>query len=145
FLKNKARKSSQRIEIRVFCAVIEGSSNCIGYYALKVGSDSVPEAEKRKRGYISNHVAFPAVHLSYIAVDESYQRKGLGKFLLSDVFDKVYNISEMAGLFALTLESINLDTTSFYKSIGFTEYEEGTNSPKMLIPILDIRKLIEGN
>jgi GNAT superfamily N-acetyltransferase len=87
FLKNKAEKAVRRYEHRVFCANINGSPNVIGYYALQIGTDSVADLpDATKDNYLKNYVAFPAVHLSFLAVDEQYQGQGLGKHLLMDGF-----------------------------------------------------------
>lgn len=146
FLKNKAKKASRRLEHGVFCAFLEGSDNVIGYYALQLGSDSVsdlPEASKDK--YIGNYTAFPAVNLSFLAVDSNFKRQGLGSHLLMDVFSRVAIISECAGFYALTLTSLDDDSTAFYESIGFRVYSENTKLPKMLYPLEDILTLVRGN
>ncbi|ABD89907.1 hypothetical protein [Rhodopseudomonas palustris] len=87
------------MEHGVFCAFLEGSDNVIGYYALQLGSDSVSElSETNKDKYIRNYTAFPAVNLSFLAVDTNYQRQALGSHLLMDVFSKVTAITAHAGL-----------------------------------------------
>jgi ribosomal protein S18 acetylase RimI-like enzyme len=92
FLKNKAEKAVRRYEHRVFCAHLDRSPNVIGCYALQIGTDSVADLpDATKDNYLKNYVAFPAVHLSFLAVDEHYQGQGLGKHLLMDAFTKVAN------------------------------------------------------
>lgn len=146
FLKNKAKKSMRRHECRVFCAHIGESNVAIGYYALQVGSDSVAELpEGNKDNYLKNYTAFPAINLNFLAVDESYRRQGLGQYLLQDAFDKVAKISEVAGFYALTLTSLDDDSTAFYRSLNFTIYSENLKQPKMLYPIADILTLVHGD
>jgi ribosomal protein S18 acetylase RimI-like enzyme len=139
FLKNKAKKAVRRWEHRVFCAHLTGAPNVIGYYALQIGSDSVSELpDSSKDNYLKNYVAFPAIHLSFLAVTEEYQGQGLGTHLLMDAFSKVAAISDHAGFFALTLQSLDDNSTAFYKSLNFTEYSENLRQPKMLYPLEDI-------
>jgi ribosomal protein S18 acetylase RimI-like enzyme len=98
FLKNKARKVAERWEHRVFCAHLDQSPNVIGYYALQLGNESVSELpDANKDNYLKNYVAFPAVNLSFLAVDAQYHRQGLGEHLLMDVFTRVAAIAEHAG------------------------------------------------
>jgi ribosomal protein S18 acetylase RimI-like enzyme len=145
FLKNKAKKAIRRHELRVFCAHLEQSKSVLGYYALQVGTDSVAELpDANKDNYLKNYVAFPAIHLAYLAVDETVRRQGLGQHLLMDVFEKVANMSDHAGFFALTLVSLDDDSTAFYKGLNFTVYSQNLRQPKMLYPLADILTLVRG-
>lgn len=121
-----------------------GDSNIlIGYYALQVGSDSVAELpEANKDNYLKNYTAFPAIHLTFLAVDQSVQRQGLGQYLLMDAFTKVAAMSDCAGFYALTLTSLDDDSTAFYQSLNFTIYSENLKQPKMLYPLADILTLV---
>ncbi len=141
FIKSKANKETKRLEQKVFVATTSGSQNCIGYFALQLGSDSVPNLPKNELKHLQNRVAFPAVHLSYLAVDLSFQGQGVGRLLLMEAFEKTAQISEVAGFHALTLQSIDAESTAFYRKIGFTEYSSGGTQPKMLYPIQNIRKV----
>jgi hypothetical protein len=73
----------------------------------------------------------------FLGVEESIQRQGLGEFLLMNVFDRVANLSEHAGLYALTLQSLDDASTAFYESLNFTIYSENLKQPKMLYPLAD--------
>ncbi len=142
FLKNKAKKADQRFELRTFCAHIENSSLCIGYYALQVGTDSVADLPGADKTYLINYIAFPAVHLAYLGVHEEYRRQGLGSYLLMDVFSRVSEIAKHAGFYALTLQSLDDESTAFYKSLNFAIYSENLKQPKMLYPLADILILV---
>ena len=130
----------------MFCAFLDQSPNIIGYYALQLGNESVSELpDANKDNYLKTYVAFPAVNLSFVAVDEEYQRQGLGGHLLMDVFARVAEIALHAGFFALTLTSLDEDSTAFYKSLNFTVYSENLKNPKMLYPLEDILTLVGAN
>jgi ribosomal protein S18 acetylase RimI-like enzyme len=145
FLKNKAKKSAYRNEHRVFCAHLDGTPSVIGYYALQIGTDSVSELpDANKDNYLRNYVAFPAIHLSFLGVHEDFQRQGLGEHLLMDVFSKVALISDHAGFYAMTLQSLDDDSTAFYESLNFRVYSENLRQPKMLYPLDDILALVRG-
>jgi hypothetical protein len=197
FLKNKAKKTAQRCELRTFCAHLENSPLCIGYYALQIGSDSVADLPGAKETYLRNYSAFPAVHLAFLGVQDDYQRQGLGQYLLMDVFSRAAEIASAAvrkfapmfaahavanfrtksctrinsllvllirrksrsalatngtelpagstrhaGFYALTLQSLDDESTSFYKSLNFAIYSENLRQPKMLYPLADILILV---
>ena len=144
FLKNKAKKAVKRCEHRVFCAYLDDSPNVVGYYALQLGTDSVSELPNaNKDNYLRNYVAFPALNLSFLAVDSQYRRQGLGQFLLMDVFARATAIAEHAGFYALTLVSMDEDSTAFYTSLNFRVYSENLRLPKMLYPLEDILTLAQ--
>lgn len=144
FLKNKARKMNDRSEQRIFCAHLGASTECIGYYSLQLGSDHVSEVLGTKQSYVRNHVAFAAVTLMFLGVHEPCQRQGLGEYLLMDVFTKVAEISKSAGFYALTLLSLDEQSTAFYKSLNFEAYGGTEKQPKMLYPLADILTLVNG-
>jgi ribosomal protein S18 acetylase RimI-like enzyme len=127
----------------VFCAHLGEPENVIGYYALQVGTDSVADLpDANKDNYLKTYVAFPAVHLHFLGVDENYHRQGLGEYLLMDFFSKVSHISDYVGFYALTLQSLDDESTAFYTSLNFTIYSENLKQPKMLYPLADILTLV---
>lgn len=125
-------------------ATLDGSPNCIGYYTLQIGSDSIPEAYKvKQQGYITNYSAFPAVNLGFLAVDEKFQGQGLGQYLLQDIFEVVADLTSYVGFYALTVQSMSAASTRFYEGLGFEEYSEGGGQPKMLYPIRSIISILD--
>ena len=125
-------------------ATLDGSPNCIGYYTLQIGSDSIPEAYKvKQRDYIANYSAFPAINLGFLAVDQNFQGQGLGELLLQDIFEIVADLTTYVGFYALTVQSMSAASTRFYEKLGFEEYSEGGGQPKMLYPIRIIIKILE--
>jgi GNAT superfamily N-acetyltransferase len=136
FIKKSALKAESRSEMRTFCAHLAGSSSCIGFYALEVSTDTLG-VRNPSFPFFKHHVPFPAVKLARLAVHRNYKRQGLGKHLLMDVFSRVADISKNVGIYALTLDSLDEESTNFYRSIGFAEYSNGT-PPKMLYPVQDL-------
>jgi ribosomal protein S18 acetylase RimI-like enzyme len=124
---------------------LDGSPNVIGYYALQLGNESVSELPdaRKENNYLQNYTAFPALNLSFLGVTSEYQRQGLGEHLLMDVFARAAAIAEHAGFFALTLTSLDDDSTAFYSSLNFSVYSENTKLPKMLYPLEDILTLVQ--
>ncbi|MEX0759649.1 MAG: GNAT family N-acetyltransferase [Tistlia sp.] len=141
--KNHAKKCVKRAEYCVFEALVPQAPRPVGYYALQIGNESMSALENKPDDFTKNYTAFPAVHLAYLGVDEKFQGRGIGTAFLSDVFESVYKISQMAGLYALTLQSLDEDSTRFYRKLGFTPYSDHPTSPKMLIPLRIIIQLVE--
>ncbi|WFT83801.1 GNAT family N-acetyltransferase (plasmid) [Methylobacterium sp. CB376] len=142
--RNHSKKWSDRAEARITIAVDEDTNAVAGFHALQIGSESMAELENKPDDHTKNYTAFPALHLAYLGVQKEYQRKGVGTILLKDVIDKAYKVSLLAGLYALTLQSIDRQSTMFYESLGFEPYTRDNIAPKMLIPIRTIIDLVEG-
>lgn len=123
-------------------ATLDNSPNIVAYYALQVGSDPVPENQTMKASYLSTYVSFPAVYLAYLAVHKDQKRQGIGQFLLMHAFDNVARIADHAGLYAMTLQSLNSDSTAFYTSLGFARYGGTNEQPKMFYPLTLIYDLL---
>lgn len=142
FLKSKADRSQKRAEYRTFVAHLDGTKQCAGYYTLQVGSDAVPEIRKHQKSYLGTYASFPAINLTFLAVDKRYQGQGLGKLLLQDVFVKTAALAEHVGFYALTVQAIDEETAIFYTKLGFEEYVSG-KQPKRLYPLQDVLKLMK--
>jgi ribosomal protein S18 acetylase RimI-like enzyme len=140
FLKGSAHRAEQRCEMRVFCAHPTGSPSCIGFYALQVSTDTL-QVPNKKWVFRKQVAPFPAVKLAWLAVHRNYQRQKLGRYLLMDACAKVAIISKFVGIYALTLDSLDEDSTKFYRSLGFEEYSKKLTPPKMLYPIQDVLAL----
>lgn len=109
---------------------------------MQVGSDTVPDIRKHKDSYVGSHASFPAVNLSFLAVDKKFQGQGLGKLLLQDVLVKTAAMADHVGFYALTVQAIDNETAEFYSKLGFEKYLESAQ-PKLLYPLQDILKLME--
>lgn len=127
----------------MFTAHLEGHPFVVGYYALQIGNESMDAVESKPDNFTKNYTAFPAVHLAFLGVDKEFQGRGVGTFLMKDIFDKAYRISQCAGLYALTLQSLDERSTQFYRGLGFARYAGSDESPKMLMPIRTIVDLVE--
>ena len=143
FIRNKAAKAASRREFAVYVATLDDSPNVIAYYALQVGSDAVPNKHQMKTTYLSTYAAFPTVSLSYLAVNREQKRQGIGQFLLMHAFERVAEIADKAGLYGLSLQSFNKDSTAFYMSLDFATYGGTDEQPKLIYPLSLIYKLFE--
>jgi len=68
-------------------------------------------------GFCTAWLVINEIHITSIAVDPAYQRKGLGKFLLSDLIK--FSSSLRTNLIHLEVKDTNEPAKAFYKSMGF--------------------------
>jgi GNAT superfamily N-acetyltransferase len=143
WLKNQAKKHSDRDQVRVFMAYIEGEPFPIGFYALRIADEKTSVFAETPNDYTKNLDSFGVIYLAYLAVAEPFQKQGVGMYLLGHAIEKCHDILMNAGYYALTLQSINEDSTAFYRKLNFVEYAGDPKQPKMMLLASNIRKLIE--
>ena len=72
---------------------------------------------KKLLGLCSAWLVLDELHITSIAVQPIHQRKGLGKFLLSDLIKRSSLLS--ANQIHLEVKDTNIPAKAFYKSMGF--------------------------
>ena len=88
---------------------------------------------KKLLGLCSAWLVIDELHITFIAVDPRNQRKGIGKFLLSDLIKR--SSSLRTNQISLEVKDTNEPAKAFYKSMGFKTignrsnfYKDGSNA-----------------
>ncbi len=89
----------------------------IGYYALKTFGFALKDAKDNRLHY------YPCIELSQLLVDINHRNNGAGRIMINSAIDKANKISNIAGCKLLVAFSLNDKSTSFYKNIGFKNYD----------------------
>ena len=89
----------------------------IGYYALASGAVAVTAATGRFRRNMPDPI--PVVLLARLAVDRSYQGKGLGRALFRDAALRVLSAADAIGIRGLLVHAISEEAKTFYLALGF--------------------------
>ncbi len=135
WLQGKARLNEAKGGARTY-VVCEGG-RVVGYYSLAASS-----VERRR---ISSRIArnmpepIPVILLGQLAVDTSYQGRGLGSDLLIDAARRSLLAADVIGARAIVVQAINDEARAFYERFGFLPFSE--REPLMLV--LRISKLKE--
>lgn len=106
---------------KCFVLINNKQSKIIGYYtlsALSVFVGDIPSAQKHIR-----YPNIPAVLIGRLAIDTNFQHKGYGKFLVADAIHRIKN-NPTIGAAILVVDAINDEAVSFYKKLGFIEFDE---------------------
>ena len=97
---------------------------CIGVIGLET---------KKLFGLCSAWYVIDELHITCIAVDPIHQRKGLGKFLISDLIKRTNSLR--TNQIHLEVKDTNESAKAFYKSMGFkivgsrsNFYKDGSNA-----------------
>jgi GNAT superfamily N-acetyltransferase len=101
----------------VFVVVETGAIQLAAYYTLSAASipllDLPPDEAKR----LPRYPILPAVRIGRLAVDQRYQRRGLGELMLINAVHRT--MQDAAAAFALLVNAKNDQATAFYQRYGF--------------------------
>lgn len=112
-----------------------------GYYTLannSLSQDLIPIKFKKKLP--NSYKSIPTTLLGRLAIDNRFQKKGVGKLLLIDALKRSYEISKSIGSFAVVVDPIDKDAEEFYNKYGFIKLPD---SGKMFLPMNTIKTLFE--
>ncbi|MCK9496839.1 MAG: GNAT family N-acetyltransferase [Dehalococcoidia bacterium] len=116
WLRRFALVGQQSKSIRVY--VVHRGERVVGYYALAAGAASRATAPERiSRGLPGNPI--PVIVLARLAVDQTEERRGLGRALLRDCLVRAAVTADMIGARALFVDAKNEDARAFYERFGF--------------------------
>ena len=82
---------------------------------------------------------YPSIKIARLAVDETCERQGFGRFLVLAAIGLALSVSEIIGCRYLTVDS-KPESMSFYERLGFRVVERyrQTDFPKMYIDMLPV-------
>jgi GNAT superfamily N-acetyltransferase len=126
WLRRRAHANQARGASRTF--VVCEASRVIAYYALASGAVKQPEAPGRFRRNRPDPI--PVVVLGRLAVDQSYQGRGIGRALVRDAGLRLLNAAEILGIRGVLVHAISDDARAFYEAIGFLS---SPSDPMMLM------------
>src|SRR5262249_45653099 len=98
--------------------VVAQGLRIVGYYALASGSVENMEASDRVRRGMPRH-PIPVVLLARLAVDSSFQGKGIGAGLLHDAMLRTLRVADEVGIRALLVHAKDDHACKFYERHDF--------------------------
>jgi predicted N-acetyltransferase YhbS len=117
WLKRRALKNEVSGASRTFVVCHDGQ--VVGYYALATGSVEHRDAPGKLRRNMPDPI--PMIVLGRLAVDQQWQRAGIGRGLLKDAVLRSVSVSQHAGVKALLVHVLSEDAKTFYMRNGFLE------------------------
>lgn len=137
-----AKIAKQDVEKNVaVCYILEGEDKkVIGYFTLASGSipkDEIPDDLSRK---LPRYSDIPFAVIGRLAIDKTYQGKGLGGYLLMEAFTEILKVSEVLGIAGVFVDPIDNSAIKFYELYGFIKLN---SSDRMFLPMATIRELFD--
>lgn len=118
WLQAYAGQSQRRDAARTF-VVPAGEGEVAAYYTLVATEIEHRRATSQVRRGVSRHFLIPSCLIARVAVDELYQRTGLGADLLRDAPTRCLRIADHVGLRAIVVDATRRDAANFHRRFGF--------------------------
>ena len=137
WLKRRALKSQKSGAARTY--VVTSENFVIGYYSLAVGSVTRSLSVSRVRRNMPDPI--PVMLLARLAIDDSWQGRGLGRSLLRDAVLRAIQAADIVGIRALLVHAISDDAKRFYQYFGFQSSE--IESTTLMATLADLRSALD--
>jgi GNAT superfamily N-acetyltransferase len=111
----------------------------IGYYSLAVGQIEYTDAPERLRKGLAQHPV-PIMLLARLAVDQNWQKKGVGRALLRDAVLRTVQAADIAGIRALAVHAKDDTARCYYEQFDFVA--SPADPLHLFVLLKDIRKRV---
>ena len=105
----------------------------VGFVSISAGAVVHLDASARLTQGVAKHQV-PILNISRLAVDERFQRKGVGRVLLSFALRTCLEISESVGVRAIQIMAKDQKAKDFYMSCA--RFEESPTNPLILVALI---------
>ena len=122
---------------RTFVSCQAGSRRVVGFYALSMGQILNQEAVGSVRRNMPRFI--PAVVLGRLAVDETWQGKGLGAALLKDAVLRSLRAAEDVSARLVVVHAISPAAEAFYLRHGFKRLP--VDAPTLALDLMKLARL----
>lgn len=118
WLQKRALNNSQSGASRTYVVCSKDSEKVVGYYALSMGQILGQHVTGSMRLNMPKEI--PAVILGRLAIDQTWQRNGLGGSLLRDAVERSLKVSSEVSARLILVHAISPGAEAFYLRHGFT-------------------------
>lgn len=141
YLARQVRQDVRRRITTCFVAIESATGRLAGYYTLSAGSVSLVDLPQSVAKKLPRYPVIPVVRIGRLAIDRSFQGRGLGSALLFDALKR--SIETDIGVFAALVDAKDENAASFYERHGFQRIVSKENA--LFLPMSDaLKRLING-
>jgi GNAT superfamily N-acetyltransferase len=137
YLQRFARQHSQNRVSRTYVAVRD--TTILGYYSLAMSAiriENLPEKHHSK----FPHYPLPVARLARLAVDQKFQKKGLGSLLLADALMRCLTLSAEIGMIGVVVDAKDLRAKQWYERFEFEQLSD--SSLKLWISLPSLKSMV---
>lgn len=98
------------------------NDDIVGYFTLATEQVVFEDIPDEYRGKLPKY-PIPSLRIARLAVDKDLHGKGIGKWLLAQVFIKIVHVAEITGLYFIIVDAKET-SKSFYEHYGFIKFKD---------------------
>ena len=137
WLRRRARANRASGASRTY-VVCEGK-RVVGYYALASGAIAQAGVPGRFRRNMPDPI--PMVVLGRLAVDRSWQGRGLGRAMFRDAARRVSHAADTIGIRGIVVHAVSEEARMFYVALGFDPCP--AEAMTLVVTLNDLRATLE--
>ena len=135
FLTRYALKNDNLGIGKTFVA-LDSKEKVVGYFTLATAQVAFKEIPDENKGKLPKY-PIPALRIARLAVSSECQGKGVGKWLLVQIFIKVTQVSAITGVYFLIVDAKE-SAKSFYEHFGFNKLIDKDSSYFLLVETIKL-------
>lgn len=134
FLKNDALENQEQMVSRTY--VCSYKNQLVGFYTLTTDIIEVKHVEETHQWDGYKHKRYPAIKIARLSVDSRFERKGVGRLLISAAVGIALNVSKYVGCRYITVDA-KQEAIEFYEKHGFiiVKKTRSKNEPTLYLNI----------
>jgi len=117
----RASQDERRNIARVFVA-LDDTQDIVGFYSLSSFTLSIDHLPSEIAAKLPRYDAIPAALIGRLARDERVRGQGIGELLLADAIDRILRASQTIAVFAIVVEAVSTEASTFYQGFGFRPF-----------------------
>jgi ribosomal protein S18 acetylase RimI-like enzyme len=139
YLQTQATQDIRRRIANCFVAIEAATGRVVAYYTIAAASIPFVDLPKEESKRLPRYPTLPALRIGRLAVDETFQGRGLGAALLVDSARR--SLQSPLAVYALLVDAKNDQAVAFYQKFGFQAL---ANEPRMLfLPLATAAKIFD--
>lgn len=138
YFQTQVTQDIRRRITNCFVMVEAATSGVAAYYTLSAASIPFLDLPTQETKRLPRYPTLPAVRIGRLAVDQRFQRRGLGELMLMNAVHR--SIQDAAAVFALLVDAKNDQAAAFYQRYGFRPIAD---KPRILfLPLATAQKTL---
>jgi len=141
YIREQASQDVKKLVTSCFIVADEATGQIAGYYTLAAASLPATELPAHELQRLPRYPVLPAAMIGRLAVDERFQKRGLGAAMLAEAAVRAINADTVA--FALLVDAKTDDAASFYRRHGFLTFV--SRPATLFLPLATAKKAMLGD